>query len=547
MSLLPCRNLLLPAWVAVVLAFLGFVAKAAQSSPAVGSRPGSSVSPPNFLVILADDMGYSDPGCFGGEIRTPHLDGLAAGGLRFTQFYNTARCWPTRSALMTGYYPQQIRMDPPSGRLPRWALTLPQRLKPLGYRSYQSGKWHVPGAPRVGADGGFDHSYELTDHDRNFHPRRIVEDDKPLPPVGTNANFYTSTAFADHLIRCLREHATNHAGRPFLAYLAFTVPHFPLQAPVEDIDRCRDRYQVGWDAIREQRWNRQKQLGIPRSTLGARDEDLYPYWNLSEAGLRQKIDPNEVGRALPWKELTEAQRRFQATKMAIHAAMVERMDREIGRVLDQLRSMGAFENTVVLFASDNGASAEQIVRGDLHDASAPPGSGPSYLCLGPGWSTAANTPMRLHKSWVHEGGIATPLIVHWPAGIRARGELRRGVGHVIDIVPTLVELAGGVAAPAEQGPSLPGRSLAAAFSRDVPVHRDALYFHHDSNRALRLGDWKIVSRRPETNRWSLYRMDRDRGETKDLAESHPRRVRAMGALWRRLEDTYRAQPGPAAK
>jgi arylsulfatase len=306
-------------------------------------------------------------------------------------------------------------------------------------------------------------------------------------------------------------------------------------------------FRSGWDEIREQRWNRQKQLGIPRSTLGPRDEDVYPYWNLSEAGLRQKIDPNEVGRALPWKELTEAQRQFQATKMAIHAAMVERMDREIGRVLDQLRSMGAFENTVVLFASDNGASAEQIVRGDLHDASAPPGSGPSYLCLGPGWSTAANTPMRLHKSWVHEGGIATPLIVHWPAGIRARGELRRGIGHVIDIAPTLVELAGGVAAPAEQGPPLPGRSLAAAFARDVPVHRDALYFHHDSNRALRLGDWKIVSRRPETNRWSLYRMDRDRGETKDLAESHPRRVRAMGALWRKLEDTYRGQPGPAAK
>ncbi len=507
------------------------------------------VPPPNFLVILADDMGFSDLGCYGGEIRTPHLDGLAANGLRFRQFYNTARCWPTRSSLMTGYYAQQIRMDPPSGRLPRWAPTLPHRLRPLGYRSYQSGKWHVPGAPRVNADGGFDHSYELEDHDRNFHPRRLVEDDRPLPPIPTNGPaYYTSTAFADHAIGCLREHARDHSARPFLAYLAFTVPHFPLQAPAEDIDRCRDRYLVGWDVIREQRYRRQRDLGIVRGRLGPPDADLVPYWNLREEELQRRLGPGEVGRAVPWSVLTDVQRSFQATKMAIHAAMIERMDREIGRVLDQVRAMGAWDNTVILFASDNGASAEQIIRGDLHDPAAPAGSGPSYLCLGPGWSTAANAPLRLHKSWAHEGGIATPLVVHWPAGIRARGEWRRDPGHVIDLVPTLLELAGGSATPAAPGaPPLPGRSLVPAFRRDGAVRRDELFFHHDHHRALRVGDWKIVARRPDTNAWALYRLDRDRGETRDLAPNHPRRVRAMAARWNQLENEFRSQPGPAGK
>ncbi len=513
-----------------------------------GAAPARAAAPakPNFLILLADDMGFSDAGCYGSEIATPNLDRLAADGVRFTQFYNTARCWPTRSALMTGYYPQQVRMDPPRGRLPRWTRTLPQYLQPLGYRSYQSGKWHVPGAPRVNADAGFDRSYVLEDHDRNFAPRRITEDDRPLPPVATNAGYYTTMAFADHAIRCLKEHAEKFPRKPFCSYLAFTVPHFPLQALPEDIAKYRDRYLEGWDVIREQRWKRQREMGLVNGALSERDLTGVPHWNLKEEQLKRQIDSGEVARAVAWKELTAGEKRHQATKMAIHAAMIDRMDREIGRVIGQLKTMGAYENTVILFASDNGASAEQINRGDRHDPAAPPGSGGSFLCLGPGWSTAANTPMRLHKSWVHEGGIATPLIVHWPAGIRARGELRHDVGHVIDFVPTLLDLAGGTAGDAWNGvkaPPLPGRSLAPAFARNHSVPREFLYFNHDNNHALRLGDWKLVARRPDTNTWELYDLGRDRGETVNLAAREPERARTMAAKWQAAEREFRAQAG----
>jgi len=208
---------------------------------------------PNVLIILADDLGYSDIGCYGSEIATPNLDRLAQGGLRFTQFYNTARCWPTRAALMTGYYPQQVRMDPPRGRVPDWARTLPQLLKPLGYRSYHAGKWHVMGVPRTCADGGFNHSYRLEDHNRNFSPRNLLEDDRKLPAVPPDSGYYTATAFADHLIGYLKEHAAQHADEPFFAYLAFTTPHFPLQAPAEDVARYRDKYFAGWETMRAER------------------------------------------------------------------------------------------------------------------------------------------------------------------------------------------------------------------------------------------------------------------------------------------------------
>jgi arylsulfatase len=234
--------------------------------------------------------------------------------------------------------------------------------------------------------------------------------------------------------------------------------------------------------------------------------------------------------------------------MAIHAAMIDRMDREIGRVLDQLKAMGAFDNTVVMFASDNGASAEFLNRGDRHDPAAAPGSGGSFLCLGPGWSTVGNTPFRLHKSWVHEGGISTPFIVHWPKGLSARGELRHTPGHVIDVVPTVLELAGAKPEPAGTGPDaappLPGRSLVPALAKDVPVPRDFLYFHHENNRALRIGDWKLVSKRPRTNDYALYDLARDRIEQVDLAARETNRVAEMARRWQEIETTFRTQAGP---
>lgn len=526
---------------ALILALLGPFPGA---GPIAAVRAAQAPSRPNVLFILADDMGFADAGCYGGEISTPNLDRLAANGVRFTQFYNTARCWPTRAALLTGYYPQQIRMDPPRGRLPEWARLLPHYLKPLGYRSYHSGKWHVNGAPRSLADGGFDRSYRLEDHDRNFYPTNVWLDDVRLPPMPRGGNYYTTAAFADFMIDCLKDHARTHSSQPFFGYLAFTVPHFPLHAPPEDIARYRDRYLAGWDVIREQRYQRQLKMDLVNCALSQREPEVVPHWNLAEDRLREQISPNEIARAVAWNELNDEQKKFQADKMAIHAAMIDRLDREIGRVLDQLKAMGALENTIVMFASDNGTSAEFLNRGDRHDPAAEPGSGGSYLCLGPGWSTAGNTPFRLHKSWVHEGGISTPLIVHWPKGIAAKGELRHAVGHVIDIVPTLLELTG---APPQRNdtetPPFPGRSLVPALAKDVPVLRDFLYFHHDNNHALRIGDWKLVSKRPNTNEYALYNLDLDRSERVNLAAKDPERVATMSRRWDVIEAEFRKLAG----
>jgi arylsulfatase A-like enzyme len=523
------------------LVVIGIILLAQAGSP---SRAAGRDGKPNFLVILADDMGFSDAGCHGGEIETPNLDRLAADGLRFTRFYNTARCWPSRAALLTGYYPQQVRMDPPEGRLPPWTRVLPHYLKPLGYRSYHSGKWHLSGAPRPVADGGFDHSYMLDDFDRSFAPKKHSEDDRPLPAVAPGGGYYMTTAIAGHAIRCLKEHARDHPDKPFFQYLAFTSPHFPLRAPPEDIARYRDRYAQGWDIVRQERWKRLRELGIIDCALSERDPRTVPDWNLSEKELTRRIGSGEVGRAVAWNDLSAEQKAFQATKMAIHAAMVDRMDREIGRVLDQIKAMNALDDTLIIFATDNGASAEQIIRGDGHDPAAPPGSAETFLCLGPGWSTAANTPFRLHKSWVHEGGIATPMIVKWTKGIAARGALRHDVGHLIDIVPTLLELAGVHASATWNGipaPALPGRSLVPTFVRDAGVEREPLFFSHDGNRALREGDWKLVSSRQNGNLWELYDLGKDRRESVDLVARQPERVRRMETRWQEMNARFRQQ------
>jgi arylsulfatase A-like enzyme len=502
---------------------------------------------PNILLILADDMGFSDPHCYGGDIDTPNLDSLADSGLRFTDFHNTSRCWPTRSAVLTGYYPQEIHMDPPQGRLPKWTRLIPHYLHPLGYRCYQSGKWHVNGAPNVCADGGFDHSYKIDDHNNFFHPQKHTEDDKPLPPVKPGSNFYLTTYIADHCIKCLKEHQQQHTDQPFFSYLAFTSPHFPLMAPAEDIAKYKDRYLDGWDAMREKRYERQKQMGIVNCALSERDPNTIPAWNLSEAELKKDIGPGEVGHAVAWNTLTPEQKRFQATKMAIHAAMVDRMDQEIGRVVAQLKAMNAFDNTLIMFISDNGASAEQIIRGDGENPSAPPGSDKSFLCLGPGFSTACNTPFRLHKTWVHEGGQSTPLIVQWTSGIKDHGQLRHTPGHVTDFLPTFLELTGAHPDPTWNNltpPPLPGRSILPAFASDVTVEHPYIYFNHIQHRALRIGNWKLVSLSPDPSTWELYDLTTDRSEMHNLASSEPQRVKQMADQWTKLDKQFEQEAGP---
>lgn len=318
----------------------------------------AETKPPNVLIILADDLGFSDLGCYGGEIETPNLNALAENGLRFTQFYNTARCWPTRGALMTGYYAQQIGRDAlptlpggANGKRPKWAQLLPRMLRPLGYRSYLSGKWHIDGRPIA---EGFDHAYTDVDGSRYFHQLNHTRDDQPLAPTVPETGPYLTTAIADHAIECLQEHATQFSDRPFFHYLTFTAPHFPLHAPADDIAKYRGRYDSGWDVAREAHWRRIEQLGIVSGRLRELESDIgppYPY----PAAIKQ-LGAGEVNRELNWNQLTPEQHAFQSAKMSIHAAMVDRMDQEIGRVIAQLKSMNAFENTLILFLSDNGAS-----------------------------------------------------------------------------------------------------------------------------------------------------------------------------------------------
>ncbi|MSU36197.1 MAG: arylsulfatase [Pedosphaera sp.] len=504
----------------------------------------ADASKPNILLILADDMGFSDAACYGGEISTPNLDALAKGGLRFTQFYNTARCWPSRAAILTGYYAQQVRRDKvpgvtsgERGTRPPWAGLLPEMLRSLGYRSYHSGKWHVDGQP---LQNGFDHSYSLNDHDRHFAPRLHTEDDVPLPAAATDSGYYSSTAIADHAIKCLKEHGEKHAAQPFFEYLAFTAPHFPVQAPTEDIARYRDRYLRGWDTLREERAKRMRQMSIGSGALSAIEREVGPPYAFADA--IAALGPNEVNRPLPWNELNTAQQRFQSEKMAVHAAMVDRMDREIGRVLAQVRAMRALENTLVIFLSDNGASAEMMVRGDGHDADAVCGTGATFLSIGPGWSSLANTPFRRHKTWVHEGGISTPFIVHWPRGIASRGELRHSPGHLIDLVPTLLDIAGGRHFETWKGqpvPPAPGKSLVPLFAKDGTVIHDTLWWQHEGNRALRAGNWKIVAAGKDSP-WELYDLVSDRSESKNLALLKPDKTQELAELWNRETERYGA-------
>jgi arylsulfatase len=507
--------------------------------------------PPNFLIILCDDLGYSDLGCYGSEINTPQLDAIANSGRRFAQFYNTARCWPTRGALLTGYYAQQIRRDTVpgvksggQGTRPKWAKLLPERISNLGYHSYHSGKWHVDGLP---TQNGFEKSYSLQDHDRHFHPKNHTLDDKPLPPATSSDGYYSSNEIASRAIDQLRYHQENHQGKPFFSYVAFTAPHFPLHAPQEIVDKYKPIYQQGWDRIRQQRWNKLKQLGLARDLQRPSDieTDIGPPYHFPEA--LQKLGTGELNRPLPWEQLSAQQKAFQADKMAVHAAMIEAMDSQIGRIFDFIKQDPArWENTLVLFLSDNGASAEIMVRGDGHNPNAAAGSAESYLCLGPGWSSVSNTPFRRHKTWVHEGGIATPMIAHWPAGIQSDPNPVSTPYHVIDIAPTILALASKHAGTEFESlnPKFPGLSFAREFqeqaNRASRTESRVLWWQHEANRALRDGNLKIVASGKDSP-WELYDLAQDRAETKNLATQRPQELERLAKTWNELTEQFRLQ------
>jgi len=514
-----------------------------QISKAKSSGTSPSQDPPNIILIMADDMGYSDLGCYGGEIQTPNLDSLASNGLRFTQFYNSGRCMPTRTSILTGYYAQQVNVTQGYGNkglttFPKWGYLIPHHLDQAGYRSYHSGKWHIPNVNKKLSGGGFDRSFDCTRASNRLlsaKAENLYLDDKSfdeLPGVSRNADYYSAKSVADWSIRFLRQHHRQHADSPFFLYTAFITPHFPLQAPQEDIDKYRDRYLDGWNKLKQERYKRQKELGFDLGENSPFEYYVTAPWSWSEKQLKDSI-PGEMRYAKPWNQLSEKQQYLHATKMAIHAAMVDRIDQEVGRILNQLRSMGEAENTLVIFLSDNGASAEQIIRGDGHNKNAPLGSADSYLCLGPGFSTASNTPFRRHKFWTHEGGIATPMIAYWPTGIEAKGGFRHSIAHVIDFLPTFLDLAGVEPLKGKNGyeaPSLPGRSLVPLFKEDRQWNRE-IYFSHQGNKALLQGDWKAVFSPYVDAKWQVYSMSKDRTEMHDLSSPYPEPLRNMKYPW----------------
>ena len=526
--------------VAALLAPLPFLAAAAASQP-------------SFVVILADDMGYSDIGSYGGEIATPNLDALAAAGLRFTQFYNTARCSPTRAALLTGVYPHEAGMGflpmdwrPPgyTGALAEDVVTIPEALAGAGYRSYLAGKWHLSDqmVEKEGDEAriskaswpiarGFDRFYgTIAGAGNYFFPVALVEDERPILPEGED--YYYTDAVSDRAAGFVREHAERHPERPFFLYVAYTAPHWPLHAREQDVARYRGRYDAGWDALREERHTRMLELGVVerRWALSPRDPDA-PAWQEAE------------------------HRAWQARRMEVYAAQVEVMDRGIGRIVEALRETGALDDTLLIFLSDNGGCAEELrdapawLRRFLplafrasardghpvqlgNDPALMPGGEHTFQSYGLGWANASNTPFRLYKQQVHEGGIATPLIAHWPAGLAtARGALSDAPGHVVDLMPTLLELAG--VSPARQRGGRPSRELRGESL--VPIlkggrrERGTLFWEHQGNRALRQGSWKLVSR--WRGGWELYDLEADRTELRNLAAEQPERVRELETLY----------------
>lgn len=500
-----------PILAGLLLGVLATVVDLAAAAPPAPRASGGKSDRPNVVLIMADDMGFSDIGCYGGEIETPNLDRLAAGGLRFTQFYNNAKCTTTRASLLTGLYPR--RTGP---LLKPEMVTIGEALRAAGYHTALSGKWHLgPRPPHRPIDRGFDEFYGMMDGACNyFNP---AQPDPPFKGGRTRtwahnativkdfpADFYTTDAISDHAARTIRRFAGE--GAPFLVHVCYNAPHYPLHARPADIARYLGKYRAGWEALRAERHRRQVAMGLidPRWTLPPREREVRPW----------ESDENKE-----WED----------RRMAVYAAMVHAMDRGIGRILEALREAGVEENTVVMFLSDNGGCAE-LPGGE--DPSQVPGIAETYTTCGPGWAYAQNTPFRRYKAWVHEGGISTPLVVRWPGVVQA-GSMTGQPGHIIDLMPTLLELAGATYPEAREGRKtlpLEGLSLVPAFRGETRRGHDTLYWEWAGNRAVRQGKWKLVWDNHLRN-WELYDLEADRTETHDLASEDPDRVKAMSAAW----------------
>lgn len=522
-------------WGSMIRYLAAIVASIILTLPASAAE-GRVPKKPNIVVVLVDDMGFSDIGCYGSEIPTPNLDRLAANGLRFTQFYNTARCCPTRAALLTGLYSHQTgvghmvaddNLPGYRGRLNDRCVTLAEAVKPAGYFTIMCGKWHVGQNHGVAPwTRGFDRSlnaaaggFYYADNDRAqlfLNGEKIDNRDPRLPK-----DWYTTDLWTDYGMRFIDE-ATKEK-KPFLLYLAHNAPHFPIQAPDEDIAKFRGKYKAGWDKLRNERWKRQIDMGLIKKE-----------WTLTER-------PDTVK---AWDKLTDAEKDRFDNIMAIAAASIHAMDRSIGRLVDHLKAKGELDDTLILFMSDNGGNAESGPEGKLN---LPKGQKHTVAWTGQSWATLENTPFRLFKHFEHEGGISSPLIAHWPNGIKAKGEWRTQVSHLIDVMPTCVEVAG-AKYPSEfkEKEILPmeGRSLVSAFENKLET-RGPMFWEHEGNRAVRDGKWKLVSQ--GNAGWELYDVEADRTETMNLAAKMPEKVADLTAKWNAWARRANVLPRPKTK
>jgi len=510
---------------ATMLLMMGslLMAQSCASPSSGGGQSDQNLQPPNIILILADDMGYSDLGCYGGEVSTPNLDQLAYEGARFTQFYNAARCCPTRASLITGLYPHQAGMggmvnlpgEKPEGSyqgyLSKESVTIAEVLKTTGYYTAASGKWHVGEMrPHWPTDRGFDNYYGLISGAANYFDitrgkaegikRYFAIDSTEYLPA--EEGFYMTDAITENAVKFLQKAAK--LDQPFFLYLPYTAPHWPLHAKQEDIDKYRGKFMEGWDVLRKERYDRMIAMGLIEES-----------WALSER------DPQ----ATPWDEVSEEQKEQMDLLMAIYAAQIDCMDQGIGEVVKQLEVMGERENTLVMFLSDNGGSEEygpwgRDFWGNFWEGEARTGSGDSYHSYGGSWANLSNTPFRLYKKRVHEGGIATPFIVNWPVQKELEGAIIHQPSHIIDIMTTICDVSGAKYPESYKGnviTAMPGQSLLPAMQGDKQAIHEAIYWEHMGNRAVRQGDWKLVAKKGDP--WELYNLTSDRSETNNLISS----------------------------
>ena len=553
---------------------------AAALSPGRLVRAAEAKARPNIILIMSDDMGYSDIGCYGSEIDTPILDSLAGSGVRFTQFYNTARCCPTRASLLTGLYPHQAGVgwmmsnqgvEGYQGSLHWKCVTIPEVLAAAGYSTYMAGKWHVT-PPRSKehwpCQRGFDRFYG-TIHGAGsfFDPNTLTRDNEFISPYADPEykpeTFYYTDAISDHAVRFIADHGNSSADKPFFMYVAYTAAHWPMHALPEDIAKYKGKYDRGYEPIRKGRYEKMKTLGV-----------IEKQWKLSpRAGNWGSV------RNKPW----------EARCMEVYAAMVDNMDQGIGRIVAQLKKMGQLDNTLILFFQDNGGCAESFGRGGAggpraawlllkpmspealqpdmvprqsrdgyptrRGVGAMPGPADTAIGYGQAWANVSNTPFREYKHWVHEGGISTPLIAHWPAGIRDKGKLRHTPSHLIDLMATCVDLAGATYPKRARGNDIrpmEGVSLVPIFN-NKPVARKAIFWEHEKNCAVRVGKWKLVAKKGLTrdgvrpDAWELYDMEADRSELNDLAGRQPLRVREMAEMFDEYARRANVLPLPGAR